>query len=235
MERTFPKIAGLHFIQGKPCIVKHLLIQKDCSSAGVQYHDVLRNQIYDSPQLLFVLPKLKLTGLERFFRLFTLGDVCPGHIPSNDSSLLIQQRVVDDEEPAIDAVLPQCPLLILEWDGMCERLPALLAQPFQVFGVDYSISKVIAAHFVERQSRVLTHHTVGVNHFSFCVQDEDRLWNKIYDSPQLLFILRELWRAMLEIGETLPFLRGPAVRFLAAMLHSERVWVCHSWALLSPL
>src|SRR5262249_59528 len=69
------------------------------------------------------------------FSTLAIVDVGRGHIPSIDASLLIEQRIVSDQEPAVFAVLTQHTLLIFERYGACERLPALLAQPFDILRV----------------------------------------------------------------------------------------------------
>src|SRR5262249_17504526 len=56
------KIAGPHLIDLQPGIFEHLLIYKDCSSASVQYDDVVRYQINDPPQLVLVFKELGVSG-----------------------------------------------------------------------------------------------------------------------------------------------------------------------------
>jgi hypothetical protein len=64
MEQAFPKIAGAHFFKRELRVVKRWAICKDYGSASVQEDDVLRYQINDPPQLVFVLMKLGL-GADR--------------------------------------------------------------------------------------------------------------------------------------------------------------------------
>ena len=56
----------------------------------------------------------KVGLLDLRLRPFSVLDVERGYIPPIDSSLLIEQRIVADQEPSIFAVLAQCTLLIFE-------------------------------------------------------------------------------------------------------------------------
>src|SRR5882672_9635422 len=81
------------------------------------------------------LPYFELACPECFFHLFALSDVKRGHIPPIDSSLLIEQRIVADQEPPISAVLTQRALLVFELKRAFEGLIAHFAQPFRIFRV----------------------------------------------------------------------------------------------------
>src|SRR5215469_17540955 len=73
MERACPKIAGPHFVERHPSILEHLLIHEDCRSTSVQYDDVVRYQINDPLQLVFILRELRINKLE----ISCVGHCCP--------------------------------------------------------------------------------------------------------------------------------------------------------------
>ena len=71
---------------------------------------VVRHQIRDEAARLaqpLGFGETKVGLLDLRLRPFSVLDVERGHIPSIDSSLLIEQRIVADQEPAISAVLAQ--------------------------------------------------------------------------------------------------------------------------------
>jgi hypothetical protein len=84
---------------------------------------------------------------------FSVLDVERGHIPSIDFSLLIQQRIVADQETAISAGLTEHTLLIFERYSACERLPALLAQPFHILRVEKASAIVLFPHIFQSTTR----------------------------------------------------------------------------------
>src|SRR6185295_9945058 len=66
-----------------------------------------------------------------------------GRIPSLNPSLIVEERIAADQEPAIFAVLTQRALLIFELYGAFEGLLALLAQPFPIIRVEEPGAKVL--------------------------------------------------------------------------------------------
>ena len=57
--------------------------------------------------------------------------------------------------------------------------------------MEHAIPEVIGAHFVQRQPRVLKCPAICVNGLAAGIQKHDCLWNKVNDSPQLLFVGKE--------------------------------------------
>jgi hypothetical protein len=90
----------------------------------------------------------------RVLRPFSILDVERGHIPSINSSLLIEQRIVADQEPAIFAVLTQDTLLIFERDRAEERLRALLAKPLYILRVGDASAIVLSPHIFQSEAGV---------------------------------------------------------------------------------
>ena len=86
---------------------------------------LVRQQIRDEAARLaqpLGFGETKVGLLDLRLRAFSILDVERGRIPSIDSSLLIEQRTVADQEPAISAVLAQHPLLIFERYGALRAL-----------------------------------------------------------------------------------------------------------------
>src|SRR5215471_13462795 len=73
----------------------------------------LRQVVWPGKGSAHISPNTRLACL-RVLRPFAVLNIERGHIPSIDSSLLIEQGIVADQEPAIIAVLTQDTLLIFE-------------------------------------------------------------------------------------------------------------------------
>src|SRR5215470_663911 len=106
MERGLPAPA-MRFFRGQTCIFMPTFVEKLVRAV----RQIAPSQCRDS---INHLPHFELACADCFFGLFAFSNVCAGRVPSNDSSLLVQQRVVTDKKPAIFAILPQCSLLIFE-------------------------------------------------------------------------------------------------------------------------
>ena len=63
MEHPFTKSFGPHFIKRKSGVLKGAAIGKDRSPGGVEHHNLVCDQIYNSTKLLFVLSEFGLADL----------------------------------------------------------------------------------------------------------------------------------------------------------------------------
>src|SRR5262244_3931474 len=123
-------------------------------------NDSLRASAQNLPQVdwlgkssAHISPNTRL-AYQRVLRPFSILDVERGHIPSIDSSLLIEQRIVADQEPAIFAVLTQHTLLIFERYRAEKRLRALLAQPLYIVRVENTRAVVFFPHIFQSETGV---------------------------------------------------------------------------------
>src|SRR5258708_36990128 len=72
------------------------------------------------------------------FGSFTVLDVRPCCIPTNDLSALVQQRVVPDQEPPILTGPSQRPLLVLELSGTGDAFVPFLAKTPNLIGMAHA-------------------------------------------------------------------------------------------------
>jgi len=93
--------------------------------------------------------KLTFALTKCFFGHLLVLDVERDRIPSLDPSLIIEQRIVANQEPAILTVLTHCALLIFERSGAFEGLLAPLAQPFHIVRVEKPRAKVLFLHILQ--------------------------------------------------------------------------------------
>src|SRR4029077_9182475 len=70
------------------------------------------------------------------------------------------------------------------------------------FWMEHAIPEVIGAHFVQRQPRVVKCHAICVNGLAVGIQNHNCLWNKVNDSPQLLFVRKEFGLSELYVTST---------------------------------
>src|SRR5215469_9798514 len=90
--------------------------------------------------------RIKFSRLQSLFRLLAVLDVERGHIPSIDSSLLIKQRLVAEQKPAISAVLAQHTLFVFKRYRTLERLAPCLTQPFHIFVMKNASASFLFSH-----------------------------------------------------------------------------------------
>src|SRR5215813_3530243 len=102
------------------CVIEPITIEEVARAVWANRRYLRRHGVDNQAQIALV----RLQGL---FCAFAVVDVERGHIPPIDSSLLIEQRIVSDQEPAVSAVFTQHTLLIFERYATGERLPAFPA------------------------------------------------------------------------------------------------------------
>src|SRR4029077_7146765 len=121
---------------------------------------MLRKEIYELPQLPLFLSKFR-------FSLLAILYVRPGCIPTNDLAVSIQQGVVANQEPAVATVFSASTLLVFKWNRAGKGAAPLLTKPLNVVRMEYTLTKIIGAHFLDRQSHVFQRHAICVNGFPF--------------------------------------------------------------------
>ena len=149
---------------------------------------LVRHQIRDEAAR-FAQPlgfgETKVGLLDLRLRPFAILDVERGHIPSIDSSLIIEQRIVADQEPAIFAVLTQRALLIFERSGAFEGLPALLAQPFHIVRVVKPSAKVLFLHILQSDTVVIQHRLIHRQYGPIGSRHLDEGWDGVDGQAQI--------------------------------------------------
>src|ERR1700747_2565436 len=114
-----------------------------------------------------------------------------------------------EQDPAIFTIRAKGALLVFERDRTRETFLPHFAKSPNVFWMEHAIPEVIGAHFVQRQPRVLKRHAICVNGLAVVIQNHDCLWNKVNDSPQLLFVRKEFGLSELYVTST-----GSSCQFL---------------------
>src|SRR5712671_1366945 len=72
---------------------------------------------------------------QRVFCPLAIVYVGRGAVPAKDASILVTQRIVTEQEPAISPVVTELPPLELEGNSACEPLLAFTQKKLQVFGM----------------------------------------------------------------------------------------------------
>src|ERR1043166_7029764 len=99
--------------------------------------------------------KLTLALPKCFFGLLAVLNVGPGNVPSLDSSLRIEQRIVANQEPAIIAVFPQRTVLTFELPRVSEGLSQHFAQSSHIVRVEPPGGKVVLLHILQCDTVVI--------------------------------------------------------------------------------
>ena len=98
-----------------------------------------------------------------FFGTLAVLNVSSGRIPANDMPVVISQRLVTDQEPAILSVVPPHPLFDFEGLSNRESLPALVPHRLQILPMEYPLAEALGLHVFERKAGVFKRHLVRMD------------------------------------------------------------------------
>src|SRR5712664_568022 len=93
------QVSGLPLLKRHAVIIERGLIVVQATSISPEFGDVQRCEIKELSELFFALPDLLLGAL-------ALMDVLSGGIPARELSVLVAQRVMANQNPAVLTVLP---------------------------------------------------------------------------------------------------------------------------------
>src|SRR5712675_1303962 len=94
-------------------------------------HNLLKHEC-----LIDLLPQRKVFVAHPLLGSLAILNIGPSRIPANNVPLVVAQRIVADKKPAIVTVFSKRSLLKFKRLTARESLLALLAQPFQILGVE---------------------------------------------------------------------------------------------------
>src|SRR5262249_25400918 len=77
-----------------------------------------------------------------FFGLLAVLNVSSGRVPADNTPVVIFERVISDQEPAIASVAASASLFDFEGLPDCESVLALVARPLQIIRVEYPLAKL---------------------------------------------------------------------------------------------
>lgn len=93
--------------------------------------------------LIDLLSQRDVLLLRSLLGLFAIFDIDSGRVPANGAALLIAQRVVTDEKPALLSIMPVCSLFVFKWNAAQECFSAFLSNPLHVLWMEHPRAKVI--------------------------------------------------------------------------------------------
>src|ERR1700722_5999933 len=151
----------------------------------------IRHQICDEAASLaqplgFGQKKVGLFDLR--FRSFAVLDVECGHIPPNDTSLIVEQRLVAHQKPAILPIVAQDALLSAEWYGPPQRCRAICAGSLKILRGDDTISIIFFLYIFQSEAGVIHHSLIYNLDGSFGVQYVNVCRNGVDDQVQIAFV-----------------------------------------------
>ena len=121
-------------------------------------------------------------------RPFPIVNVKGGDIPPIDSPLLIELRVVADQEPAILSIVGQDALLSAEWCASPKRCRAHCADSLEILRVDDTIPIILLLYIVQTEAGVLHHCLIDILDGSFGIQYVNVCRNGVDDQAQIAFV-----------------------------------------------
>src|SRR5215469_2897787 len=135
MKRSLPTPA-LRFFRGQARILVPCFVEELVRAVG----PVAPSQRGD---------RIKDVAKPEFLR-FSVFDVSRCTIPTNSPSVLIEHRVVADQEPAIFAIPAKHSLFILKGNATGECSVSLFSEPLDIFRMERAFPKIAGPHFLDR-------------------------------------------------------------------------------------
>src|SRR5438093_4511558 len=155
--------------------------------------DVLEHRIP-----IYLLAQRKILVTCSFFHSDAFMNIGTGGIPANHLSLLIAERVVPNQEPAVLTIFSECAHFGFEWNSAFHRRLSLAAQSFQVVRMENPFPKVRSEHIFASAAGVIQGRLVGVYRRAGRVQNNDRLRYRIRDTAKLALIFAEFFLSLLQ-------------------------------------
>ncbi len=112
-------------------------------------------------------------------------DVGSGGIPADDVAVVVPNRVVADQNPAILSVFAARALLRFKRLTARECLPALVLEPRHIIRMETPDARVFVGHLFEAEPRVVEHEGIRAESTSVRAQDGDAVRNGVDSAPQL--------------------------------------------------
>src|SRR5258708_28651000 len=120
-------------------------------------HNLLKHE-----DLINLLPERKVFVTHPLFGLLAILDIGPSCVPANNAPLVIAKRIEADKKPAIVTVFSKRSLLKFKRLTAREPLMALLAQPFQILGVEHPCALVFSLHVLQSETGVVEHRLICI-------------------------------------------------------------------------
>src|ERR1700716_3015705 len=105
--------------------------------------------------------------------------------------MLVVERVVTEEEPAILTVLPARSLLDFKRQVASQACCAFLAHPLKIFRMVRSGAKVRGDYILHGEAGIVEHCLVRLERVALLVQDDNGLRNSIGNPAKLTLLLNE--------------------------------------------
>jgi hypothetical protein len=142
----------------------------------------------------------EILAQDAVFGALALVDVSPGGIPPDDMAVVVANRVVADQEPAILPVFAAHALLGFKRFAAPERRQAFLLESRQITRMEASDARVIGRYFFKAEPGVVERECIGAEGASARCQDGDGVRNGVEYLPQLFVCRGQFTSPLLELG-----------------------------------
>src|SRR6202022_1359541 len=125
-------------------------------------------------------------------------NIRPSRIPANNAPVVVAKGIVADKKPAIVTVFSKRSLLKFKRLTARERLLALLAQPFQILGVEDPRALVFSLHVLQRETGVIEQCLICIKGCPIRAQHIDITGDGVGHPPKLCFLRHYLIKRSLQ-------------------------------------
>src|SRR5580692_10510488 len=149
-------------------------------------------------RLIDLLPQRKVFVTHPLLGPLAILDIRPSRVPANNVPLVVAKGIVADKKPAVVTVFSKRSLLKFKRLTARERLIALLAQPFQILGVEGPWALVFSLHVLQSETGVIEHSLICIKGCPIRAQHVNITGDGVGHPPKLCFLRLYLLKRSLQ-------------------------------------
>src|ERR1700688_3003705 len=146
-------------------------------------HNLLKHE-----DLINLLPERKVFVTHPLLGPLAILNIGPSRVPANNVPLIVAKRIVTDQKPPIVTVFSKRSLLKFKRLTARETLMALLAQPFQILGVEDPCALVFSLHVLQSETGVIEQCLICIKGCPVRAQHVNITGDGVGHPPKLCFL-----------------------------------------------
>src|SRR6266404_495218 len=145
-----------------------------------------------------LLPERKVFVTHPFLGSLAILNIRPSGIPANNVPVVVAKGIEADKKPPIVTVFSKRSLLKFKRLTARERLLALLAQSFQILGVEDTCALVFSLHVLQSETGVIEHCLICIKGCPIRAQHVNITGDRVGHPPKLCFLRLYLLKRSLQ-------------------------------------
>src|SRR5882762_2481801 len=146
------------------------------------------DDLFEHRGLVDFLSKRNVLLLQFLLVSFAILDVGTCDVPPNDLSLVVSERVVTNQKPAIRSVAATQAFLQLESAAAYQRTVKMCLDPLNVVRMNFSDMANLTP-LVEAYAVIVERHSIRIQPLELRPQYADELWREVQDLAEFLLAL----------------------------------------------